>query len=56
MSEPFFEMRTRELNKENIRLRKQLTEAHALIGRVIHQLSKRWDVAPISPFMSGLLD
>lgn len=35
---------------------KELEEAHALIGRLVHQLSKRWDVAPLTKYMKGLLN
>jgi ppGpp synthetase/RelA/SpoT-type nucleotidyltranferase len=52
----FWEETAKRYEKDANRYQKQLEEAHALIGRLIHQLSKRWDTAPLSKFMTGLLD
>ena len=51
----YFEKKVTEYQKEGDRYRKLLSEAHALIGRIIHQLSKRWDSAPLTEYMEGLL-
>lgn len=52
----FWEKRASETNKKYEVKLKELEEAHALIGRLTHQLSKRWDTAPLTKYMTGLLD
>lgn len=51
----FFEKQTKEHSESYDQKLKELEEAHALIGRTIHQLSKRWDIAPLTKHMEGLL-
>ena len=51
----FWEKRTKESDKKYETKLKELEEAHAIIGRLTHQLSKRWDTAPLTKYMSGLL-
>lgn len=51
----FFEKSSKEYADKYNEKMDELEEAHAIIGRLTHQLSKRWDVAPLTKYMSGLL-
>lgn len=46
----FWEKTSREYESEANYYREQLTDAHTLLGRVIHQLSERWDSVNLSQY------
>ena len=39
----YWQKKARELQQEAAYYRDQLSEAHTLLGRVVHQTSERWD-------------
>ena len=46
----FWEKQSREHEKAAAYYREQLSDAHALLGRVIHQLSERWDSVNLTEY------
>ena len=50
----YFEKAATKYREEAERYQRLLAEAHTLIGRLVHSLSERWDVASITKYMSGL--
>lgn len=44
----YWQQRATVLGKEADYYRRQLSEAHALLGRVVHQTSERWDSVNIT--------
>ena len=46
----FWEDRAKEAKAEADYYRAELSKAHALLGRVIHQLSERWDTVNLTEF------
>ena len=50
----FWEDTSKKHEKESIKYRKLLNESHALIGRITHQLSRRWDSVLLSDYLSGM--
>ena len=46
----FWEKQSREHEKAATYYREQLSDAHALLGRVIHQLSERWDSVNLTEY------
>lgn len=46
----YWEARAKQLGAESDYYRKALSEAHAIIGRIIQQFSERWDEVVITEF------
>lgn len=46
----FWEQRAKEHRDESDYYQQQLVDAHALIGRLLHQMSERWDTAHLTKF------
>lgn len=46
----FWENTAKEAQTSSDYYQAQLTQSHALLGRVIHQLSERWDAVNLTPY------
>lgn len=45
-----WEKRALELERESKYYQTQLVDAHALIGRIVHQVSERWDTVNLTKY------
>lgn len=46
----YWERRALEREKESKYYQTQLVDAHALIGRIVHQVSERWDTVNLTKY------
>jgi hypothetical protein len=49
----FFEEELNLANNETKKFRDLLAESHALVGRLVHEASSRWDSVAITPYFSS---
>jgi hypothetical protein len=46
----YWQKRAKTLEEESCYYQQQLVDAHALIGRMVHQLSERWDSVNLTKY------